>query len=351
MSLPQKLLEYRRAEKLSQEDLAAQLGVSRQSVSKWEQGLSFPETEKLIELSNRMGISIDCLLKGGTEEPELNPPAEEPEQPPEQPDRKSPLTLILAVLLVFTSLALAFTLWRQKHPNLGQVDETYPRASEPSGESTLPTDTTASVQTEPTPEPTEPVFENTDLMELRDWFFRFGREYRLDYMPRFSEEEGPPADSGEYLYWAYAVKPDKSGDDVGKMGRGYVNETVQKHFHVFPQDHRSHHKQWTYDDQAEVYTAWPEGMREMPYYLLNSIEVNGDRFTVHATCYTTMGHLVGSEEDDRMVYDLLMEGKTEDLVRHSEITITFRLGTLIVNEYDRDPNIPVFVAHEVTEYE
>ena len=40
MAFSQKLQEYRKAEKLSQEDLAHQLGVSRQSVSKWEQGVS-----------------------------------------------------------------------------------------------------------------------------------------------------------------------------------------------------------------------------------------------------------------------------------------------------------------------
>ncbi|MBR2062029.1 MAG: helix-turn-helix transcriptional regulator [Anaerotignum sp.] len=57
-------LKYRiRIEKLSQEELAHRLGVSRQSVSKWEQGLSFPETEKLIEISSLMNVSIDVLLK------------------------------------------------------------------------------------------------------------------------------------------------------------------------------------------------------------------------------------------------------------------------------------------------
>ena len=40
MSLSHKLQEYRQSNKLSQEELANQLGVSRQSVSKWEQGVS-----------------------------------------------------------------------------------------------------------------------------------------------------------------------------------------------------------------------------------------------------------------------------------------------------------------------
>lgn len=349
MSLPQKLLEYRRREKLSQEDLAAQLGVSRQSVSKWEQGLSFPETEKLIELSSRMGISIDCLLKGEQEpsEPQPEPIGEGTEESP-APKSKPWLTLILAILLTVTSVALVFTLWRQEHPNLGQADETYPQTSEPTAETTSPVETTEPVQTEP--EPTAQSLQNADLLELRDWFFRFGRAYRLDYMPRFTAEDGPPTDSGEYLYWAFAVNLDNWGADRGQMSMGYVNDIVKKHFQVLVTDHRSHHKQWTYDDQSQIYTAWPEGGRPAPYYLLNSIQVEGDCFTVHATCYTPLVY-VDSVEIDTMVYEALMAGKTEDLKPLSQVTVTFRLNTLSFTDDGDEPGTPVFVAHEVTEYQ
>lgn len=47
----------------SQEDLAYQLGVSRQSISKWESGVSVPELERIIELSDLFGISIDELVR------------------------------------------------------------------------------------------------------------------------------------------------------------------------------------------------------------------------------------------------------------------------------------------------
>lgn len=344
MSLPQKLLEYRRAEKLSQEDLAAQLGVSRQSVSKWEQGLSFPETEKLIELSSRMGISVDCLLKGESAQPEPQepePPSPAPEPP--APAGKSRLAAVLAVLLAIVSVALVFTLWRQTHPSHRQETETYPQSSEPTGESAPPADTTAPAEAE------VQGFQNMDLMELRDWFFRFGREYRLDYMPRFTAVEGPPTDSGEYLYWAYAIKDDITSENVGKMSMGYVNDTVKKHFQVLAQDHRSHHKQWTYDGQSQMYTSWPEEMREMPYYLLNSIEIEGNTFTVHATCYAPL--IVVTEENDAQVYQALMEGRTEDLQKRSEVTVTFRLDTQSFGAGPDDPNAPVFVAYEVTEYQ
>ena len=54
----------------SQEELAYQLGVSRQSVSKWESGASIPDLERILKLSEIFGVSTDYLLK---EEIELAP--------------------------------------------------------------------------------------------------------------------------------------------------------------------------------------------------------------------------------------------------------------------------------------
>ena len=63
MNLPEKILELRKSKGLSQEQLAEQLGVSRQSVSKWETGESVPEVERLTELSRVFEVSTDYLLK------------------------------------------------------------------------------------------------------------------------------------------------------------------------------------------------------------------------------------------------------------------------------------------------
>ncbi len=49
---------------LSQDTLAEQLGVSRQSVSKWENDASVPDLEKLVKLSGVFGVSLDELVKG-----------------------------------------------------------------------------------------------------------------------------------------------------------------------------------------------------------------------------------------------------------------------------------------------
>ena len=61
--LSEKLYKLRKNSGLSQEQLAEQLNVSRQAISKWEQGTAFPESEKLITISNYFGVSVDYLLK------------------------------------------------------------------------------------------------------------------------------------------------------------------------------------------------------------------------------------------------------------------------------------------------
>lgn len=63
MALSDKLQEIRRYNELSQDQFAEMLGVSRQSVSKWERGHGYPEIEKLIFISERFSISLDELLK------------------------------------------------------------------------------------------------------------------------------------------------------------------------------------------------------------------------------------------------------------------------------------------------
>ena len=64
MEFHEKLRSTRKERGMSQEDLADQLGVSRQAVSKWEGGQGFPETEKLLQISTLFSVSLDYLLKG-----------------------------------------------------------------------------------------------------------------------------------------------------------------------------------------------------------------------------------------------------------------------------------------------
>jgi len=62
MSFSENLKQIRREYNLSQEELAELLDVSRQAVSKWEQGQGYPEVEKLLLLSSKLNVSLDALM-------------------------------------------------------------------------------------------------------------------------------------------------------------------------------------------------------------------------------------------------------------------------------------------------
>ena len=79
MNLSGKILYCRKKAGLSQEALAEKLGVSRQSVSKWETGEAVPELPKLVLLAKAFGVTTDWLLSESEPEPETPP---EPEAPP-----------------------------------------------------------------------------------------------------------------------------------------------------------------------------------------------------------------------------------------------------------------------------
>lgn len=62
MSFADNLRQIRKENNLPQEELAELLEVSRQAVSKWEQGQGYPEVEKLLVLSKKLNISLDNLM-------------------------------------------------------------------------------------------------------------------------------------------------------------------------------------------------------------------------------------------------------------------------------------------------
>lgn len=77
MTLGEKIYRLRSEKGLSQEAFGDMLGVSRQSVSKWETDQSQPELEKIVAISDMFGISTDYLLKENIERTE--PTVKEPE--------------------------------------------------------------------------------------------------------------------------------------------------------------------------------------------------------------------------------------------------------------------------------
>ena len=62
----EQLKKYRTEQTLSQDDLAARLFISRQAISKWENGDATPDLPNLIKLADIFGISLDMLVLGHT---------------------------------------------------------------------------------------------------------------------------------------------------------------------------------------------------------------------------------------------------------------------------------------------
>ena len=84
MTLGQMIQALRREKGMLQDELADTLGVSRQSVSKWETDAAVPELDKLLRLADLFGVTLDELVRGERQiaqslEP---PPPPAPEPPP-----------------------------------------------------------------------------------------------------------------------------------------------------------------------------------------------------------------------------------------------------------------------------
>ena len=104
MTLGQRIQKIRKEKGFSQEEIAEALGVSRQAVSKWENGISSPDTENLIALAALLGVDISELVS----EPEGKASVEENNS---QEKRNIPWTkIVLVISLIFA--VLFFSLWQ-----------------------------------------------------------------------------------------------------------------------------------------------------------------------------------------------------------------------------------------------
>ena len=80
MSLAEKLVTLRKQKGLTQMDLAEQLNVSRQAISRWEVGAAVPSTDNLRFLGELYGVQIDYLLNDDAENTSNTPETTETEQ-------------------------------------------------------------------------------------------------------------------------------------------------------------------------------------------------------------------------------------------------------------------------------
>lgn len=108
MSFGEKLQNLRKAKGLSQYQLAMQLNVSRQTISKWELGASLPDVENIIEISRFFDTSIDYLLKDDFQDAN---------EEIENKSKKSTAVLSSTVLLMMSTafmivgLLISFSTW------------------------------------------------------------------------------------------------------------------------------------------------------------------------------------------------------------------------------------------------
>ena len=80
IEIANRLLEFRKQNNLSQEDLAEKIGISRQAVSKWECAESSPDLDNLIALAELYNVTLDELLFTGGKEKETTAAETEPKE-------------------------------------------------------------------------------------------------------------------------------------------------------------------------------------------------------------------------------------------------------------------------------
>lgn len=98
-----RLQTLRRQAGMSQQDLADQLHVSRQSVSKWELGTAKPDLDNVIRLSELFSVSLDELVLGKIPHLDLHSVQQKPEQ---KSAKRMWICLILGVLYIVLAFAL-----------------------------------------------------------------------------------------------------------------------------------------------------------------------------------------------------------------------------------------------------
>ena len=111
LALAARLTQLRKQHNLSQEELAARLGVSRQAVSKWERAEASPDTDNLLALAKLYGCSLDALVQQDSlpEGSFYDPPKDAEERPRFRQD----FPYLLLVTVIYLVLGFAFHLW---HP-------------------------------------------------------------------------------------------------------------------------------------------------------------------------------------------------------------------------------------------
>ena len=125
MNFAEKMIELRKQQNLSQQDLADRLGVSRQAISRWETGAVQPLADSVKSLAQVFQVSTDYLLNDDLDtltlphSPQPAPPQEKPT--PTRKHRKwllalAALAAAAVLVLVTASGTMAYLRWEEDHP-------------------------------------------------------------------------------------------------------------------------------------------------------------------------------------------------------------------------------------------
>ena len=114
-----KLSEARKARGLTQEQAAELIGVSRQTISNWENEKSYPDIISVIKMSDHYQISLDALLKGEKQMTSYYDYLEESTNVVKSNSRKTRIALVLAYLLIWAVAMVAFWCFMGESDALG----------------------------------------------------------------------------------------------------------------------------------------------------------------------------------------------------------------------------------------
>ncbi|MBR7021601.1 MAG: helix-turn-helix transcriptional regulator [Lachnospiraceae bacterium] len=109
MNIGSKLKEARAESKMTQEQAAEALGVSRQTISNWENEKSFPDIVSVVKMSEMYHVSLDCLLKG--EEEAMNDYVDylkESTDVVKSKERTGKLTIVMTFLAIWMGMVLLY---------------------------------------------------------------------------------------------------------------------------------------------------------------------------------------------------------------------------------------------------
>ena len=118
MNVADRIIGLRKAKGVSQEELADIIGVSRQSVSKWESEQSIPDIDKVIIMSDYFEVSTDYILKGIENEKQANEKAV-----------NANIFVIVATFLNFVGLIVALAVWFEEQNAIAIVVGLVPMAA------------------------------------------------------------------------------------------------------------------------------------------------------------------------------------------------------------------------------